>query len=213
MTDAETPAPKEKTSYGIDKGYSRAFTTSPKIRRHLTGSMPTRKRAAYLMELLFQNDFIKEAPYEAIYRFVVEKADFIGLQERTVTQYIGRPRKTLRQNENLRTSLRITYPRTGTVIPKEYSAVKRLPEKEGICQKLGYMKFDYARKVPFLILYHERVPLPYHLKQALLNPEKSEGLECSKEDLRVLPIGSPKKRREASIETVVIESREKRERL
>jgi hypothetical protein len=153
--------------------------------------MPTRKRAAYLMELLFQNNFRKEAPYDTIYHFVVEKADFIGLDERTIVQYIGRPRKTLRNNENLKTSLRITYPKTGTTIPKEYSVIRTLPEKEGICQKLGYMKFDYSRKTPFLTFNHERVPLPYHLKQQLLlGSEKSECKESlSKEDLRVLPIG------------------------
>ncbi|MBT0161009.1 hypothetical protein G4O51_13615, partial [Candidatus Bathyarchaeota archaeon A05DMB-2] len=82
--------------------------------------MPTRKRAAYIMELLFQNGFIKEAPYETVYCFITEKADFIGLDERTITRYIGRPRQTLHQSENPKTSLRITYPKTGTTIAKEY---------------------------------------------------------------------------------------------
>jgi hypothetical protein len=164
------------------------------------------------MELLFQNNFRNEAPYETVYELVVEKADFIGLDERTIVQYIGRPRKTLRNNENLQTSLRITYPKTGTTIPKQYSIVRTLPEKEGICQKLGYMKFDY-RKVPFLIFNHEKVPLPYHLKQQpLLGLEKSECKESlSKQDLCVQPIGSPKGNKETSIEIIKIESRERRD--
>ena len=211
MTDAEAPAPIQKTLSTANKPYSKVFTTEPKIRRHLADSMPTRKRAAYIMELLFQNDFIKEVPYETIYCFITEKADFIGLDERTITRYIGRPRQTLSQNENPRTSLRITYRKTGTTIAKDYSAVKTLPQKLGVCQKLRYMQFDYRNGLPFLILNHRNVPLPYHLKQALLDSEKSEELECSKDDLRVLPIGSTNKNRETNAETIVIERRERRD--
>lgn len=208
MTRPCDPALKRKASETANK----VFTTEPKIRRHLSGLTPTRRRAAFLMEALFQNGFVKEAPYDTIYNFVVEKAGFIGLDERTVTQYIGRPRRTLRENENPRTSLRIAYPKTGTTIGKEYTAVKTLPEKSGICQKLGYMKFAYRKNAIFLILNHHKVPLPYHLKQQrLLSSEKRERTRASKEDLCVLPIGSPKDNREASIETMVIESRERRD--
>jgi len=211
MTDAEAPAQIEKTLSTTNKPYSKVFTTEPKIRRHLSESMPTRKRAVYIMELLFQNDFIKEAPYETIYCFIAKKADFIGLDERTITRYIGRPRQTLSQSENPRTSLRITYPKTGTTIAKEYSAVKTLPQKLGVCQKLGYMQFEYRNGLAFLVLNHRNVPLPYHMKEALIDSEKSEALERSKEDLCVSPIGSRNKSREADIETVVIERRERRD--
>lgn len=211
MTDAEAPAPMQERLSTTNKLHSKVFTTEPKIRRHLAESMPTRKRAAYIMELLFRNGFIKEAPYETIHCFIVKKADFIGLDERTITRYIGRPKQTLSQSENPRTSLRITYPKTGTTIAKEYSAVKTLPEKLGVCQKLGYMQFDYRNGLPFLILNHRNVPLPYHVKEALFDSEKSEALECSKEDLRVSPIGSTNKNREADIETLVIERRERRD--
>lgn len=211
MTDAEAPAPIQERLPTTNKLYSKVFTTEPRIRRHLADLMPTRKRAAYIMELLFQNYFIKEAPYETIYCFIIEKADFIGLDERTITRYIGRPRQTLRQSENPKTSLRITYPKTGTTIAKEYSAVKTLPEKLGICQKLGYMQFDYRNGSPFLILNHRNVPLPYHVKEALFDSEKSEALERSKEDLCVSSIGSTNKSRETSTETIVIERRERRD--
>jgi hypothetical protein len=211
MMDAEALAPIQQRSSTTNEPYSKVFTTEPKIHRHLSESMPTRKRAAYIMELLFQNDFIKEAPYNIIYRFIIEKADFIGLDERTIMRYIGRPRQTLRQSENPKTSLRITYPKTGTTIAKEYSAVKTLPEKLGVCQKLGYMRFDYRNGLPFLVLNHRNVPLPYHVKEVLFDFEKSEALERSKEDLCVSPIGSANKSRQADIETIVIERRERRD--
>jgi len=211
MTDAEAPAPIQKRLSTTNKPYPKIFTTEPRIRRHLADLMPTRKRAALIMELLFQNNFIKEAPYETIYCFITEKADFIGLDERTITRYIGRPRHTLSHSENPKTSLRITYPKTGTTIAKEYSAVKTLPQKTGLCQKLGYMQFDYRNELPFLVLNHRNVPLPYHVKEALFDSEKSEALERSKEDLCVSPIGSVNKSREADIETIVIERRERRD--
>lgn len=211
MTDAEAHVPIQERLSTTNKLHSKIFTTEPKIRRHLADLMPTRKRAALIMELLFQNNFIKEAPYETIYCFITEKADFIGLDERTITRYIGRPKQTLSQSENLKTSLRITYPKTGTIIAKEYSAVKTLPEKIGVCQKLGYMQFEYRNGLPFLVLTHRNVPLPYHVKEALFDSEKSEALEHSKEDLCVSPIGLVNKSREADIETIVIERRERRD--
>jgi|YelNatPaOPRAMG01_1025707.scaffolds.fasta_scaffold27783_3 hypothetical protein len=211
MTDAKAPAPKEERLSVINKPYSKVFTTDPKIRRHLADLMPTRKRAALIMELLFQNDFIKEAPYETIHCFITEKAEFIGLDERTITRYIGRPRQTLRQSDNPKTSLKITYPKTGTTIVKEYSAVKVIPEKLGVCQKLGYMQFDYRNGVAFLILNHRNVPLPYHVKEVLFDSEKSEAIEHSKENLCVSPIGSASKDRENNRETIVIERRERRD--
>jgi hypothetical protein len=189
---------------------SKIFTTEPKIRRHITDLTPTRKRAALLMELLFQNNFTKEAPYETVYHFIVHKAEFIGLDERTIMRYIGRPMLTMRQNDNPRTSLKITYPKTGTTIAKEYSAVRTLPEKLGLCQKLGYMQFDYRNGVAFLVFNHNNVPLPYHMKETLFDYEKSETKKDSKEDLRVSPIGSESKVPENNIETIVIERREKR---
>gem|GEM_PF-3445329 len=188
------------------------FTTKPKIRRHLLNSTPTRKRAVHLMELLFQNGFVQEAPYETVHQFVIEKADFIGLDDRVIERYIGRPRRTLRQDENPKTEMRLRYPKTGTIIQKEYTAVKTLPQKEGICHKLGYMKFDYRNERPFLIFDHKEVPLPYHLKEtALSGSEKSEALEYSKDDLCVSPIGSTNKNRETRIETIVRERRERRD--
>ncbi|MGQ9545489.1 MAG: hypothetical protein ACUVQX_06855 [Candidatus Bathycorpusculaceae bacterium] len=211
MKDAEASAPKQERLLAVNNPYSKVFTTEPKTRRHLADLMPTRKRAVLIMELLFQNNFIKEAPYETIHCFITEKADFIGLDERTITRYIGRPRQTLRQSDNPKTSLKITYPKTGTSIVKEYSAVKTLPEKLGVCQKLGYMQFDYRNEVAFLVLNHKNVPLPYHVKEAHFDSEKSEALERSKEDLCVSPIGLVNKSREADIETVVIERRERRD--
>ncbi len=189
---------------------NRPFTTEPNTRYHMPNSTPMRKRAACLMELLFQNGFIKEAPYETIHQFVVEKADFIGLDQRTVTQYIGRPRKTLRPGENPKTEVTISYRSTGSVIQKGYSAVRRLPEKLGICQKLGYLRLEYRNEVAFLIFNHRNVPLPYHANEALFDSEQSEVLECSKDDLCVSPIGSKNKNTEAGRESVVIESRESR---
>lgn len=211
MKGVEASAPKQERLLAANNPYSKAFTTEPKIRRHLADLMPTRKRAALIMELLFQNNFIKEAPYETIHCFITEKADFIGLDERTITRYIGRPRQTLRQSDNPKTSLKITYPKTGTSIVKEYSAVKTLPEKLGVCQKLGYMQFDYRNGVAFLVLNHKNVPLPYHVKEVLFDSEKSEALECSKDDLCVNPIDSPYGHKEADIETIVIERRERRD--
>ena len=208
---AEAAAPKETMHQRTDKGYSRAFTTAPKIRRHNSDAAPTRKRAQYLMEQLFQNGFNIEAPYDAVLRFVVEKSDFIGLQRRTIEQYIGRPRKLLKENENFKTELRLRYPRTGTVTSKEITAVKVLPEREGICQQLGYMKFDYRQGRPFLILNHDNVPLPYHLKQVVLDSEKGEGFEESKDGLRASPIGSLQVNREANTETIERELRERRD--
>jgi hypothetical protein len=166
------------------------------------------------MELLYQNDFVLEAPYEIIRKFIVEKADFIGLDDRTTTQYIGRPRKILAPDENPKTDLTIRYLKTNTKIFKEYSAKRTLPEKHGVCQKLGYMRFEYRGGTPFLILNHKEVPLPYHMKEkALFDSEKSEVLERSKDDLCVSPIGLASKNREADVETIVIERKKREKRL
>lgn len=211
MKNAYAPTPKQERFLAMSKPYSKVFTTEPRVRRHLADLMPTRKRAALIMELLFQNGFIKEAPYETINRFITEKADFIGLDERTITRYIGRPRQTLRQSDNPKTSLKIMYPKTGTTIAKEYSAVRILPEKLGVCQKLGYMQFDYRNEVAFLVLNHKNVPLPYHVKEALFDSEKGEALEHSKEDLRVSSIDSLCKSKEADLEAIATERRERRD--
>lgn len=200
---------KDNTSTG--KYQSKIFTTEPKLRRHIADLTPTRKRAAFLMELLFQNNFTKEAPYDTIYHFIVQKADFIGLDERTITRYIGRPKQTISKNVNPKTSLTITYPKTGTTIAKEYSAIKMLPEKLGICHKLGYMQFEYRNGVAFIVLNHRNVPLPYHVKEALLDHEKSEALEHSKEDLRVSSIDSMCRSEEAYFEAIATERRERRD--
>jgi len=214
MTEPEGPAPRQEALQRIDKGYSRVFTTEPTVRRHLRDLMPTRKRATLLMELLYQNGFVLEAPYEIIRKFVVEKADFIGLDDRTTTQYIGRPRKILAPDENPKTDLIIHYLKTNTKIFKEYSAKRTLPEKLGVCQKLGYMRFEYRGRTPFLVLNHKEVPLPYHLKEtALFDSEKSEALERSKDDLCVSPIGSASKNKEADIETIVMERKKREKRL
>jgi hypothetical protein len=191
---------------------SRAFTTEPKTRRHMPNATPTRKRAAYLMELLFQNGFIREAPYKVVHRFVIEKADFIGLDRRVIEGYIGRPRKWLGPDENPKTDVLLRYPKTGTAVPKAYTATKTLPQKEGICQKLGYMKLDIRKDIPFLIFDHKKVPLPYHLEEMpLFSSEKSEALECSKDDLCVSPIASSEKDKEACIEALQRERRERRD--
>ncbi|MGF3536925.1 MAG: hypothetical protein ACQXXE_08780 [Candidatus Bathyarchaeia archaeon] len=49
------------------------------------------------------------------------------------------------------------------------------------------------------------------MAEALFDSEKSEALERSKEDLCVNSIGSVDKSREADIETIVIERRERRD--
>ena len=195
----------------IEEHFSRAFTTAPKTRRHLNGMTPTRKRAALLMELLFQNGYIKEAPYETIRHFITDKADFIGLDNRTVTTYIGRPKTTKNTSQNPKTTLTISYLRTGTVIPKEYSSTQTLPEKQGVCHQLGYMTFDYRTKASIITFNHERVPLPYHLKPTYLESEKKKHTEPSKDNLCVQPIHMPSQNTEASIETYVTESRERRD--
>jgi hypothetical protein len=190
----------------------RSFTTEPKTRRHMPNATLTRKRAADLMELLFQNGLVREAPYKTVYRLVVDKADFIGMDQRVIEGYMGRPRKTLRQHENVKTDLLIRYSKTGTLISKEYSAVRTLPEKEGICQKLGYMKFDYRNGTVFLIFDHRKVPLPYHQEEMpLFNSEKSECLDVSKDDLCVSPIAKFKVDGEAGIEALQRERRERRD--
>jgi hypothetical protein len=164
------------------------------------------------MELLFQNGFVREAPYKTVYQFVIDKANFIGLDQRVIEGYIGRPRKTLKQHENPRIDLLIRYSKTGTLIPKEYTAVKTLPQKEGICHKLGYIKFDIRNDTPFLIFNHRKVPLSYHLKEMpLFNSEKSEGSECSKDDLCVSPMTSFEENKEACIEALQRERRERRD--
>ena len=189
-----------------------AFTTEPKERRHMPNATPTRKRAAYLMELLFQNGFIREAPYKIVYQFVIEKADFIGMDQRVIEGYVGRPRKWLGPNENPKTDVLLRYPKTGSVVPKAYTATKTLPQKEGICQKLGYMRFDIRNGVAFLVFDHEKVPLPYHVKEVpLFNSEKSECLEVSKDDLCVSPIAKFKEDKEAGIEAWQRERRERRD--
>lgn len=210
MSDIYSAMPS-KNAMSIGRCQSKIFTTEPRMRRHITDITPTRKRAALLMELLFQNNFTKEAPYDTIYHFIVEKAGFIGLDERTIARYIGRPKQTINKSVSPKTSLSISYPKTGTTIIKEYSATKILPEKLGICHKLGYMQFDYRNGVAFLVLNHSNVPLPYHVKEKLFDSEKREALERSKEDLCVSPIGSVNKNREADIETIVIERRERRD--
>jgi len=195
----------------IEEHFSRAFTTAPKIRRHLNGMTPTRKRAALLMELLFQNGYIKEAPYEAIRQFITDKADFIGLDNRTVTTYIGRPKTTKNSNQNPKTTLTISYLRTGTVIPKEYSSTQALPEKQGICHQLGYMTFDYRIKSTMITFNHEKVPLPYHLKPTYLDSEKKKHTELSKDDLRAQPIPLDSQNTTVHIETYLTENRERRD--
>jgi len=175
---------------------SRAFTTEAKTRRHLLNATPTHKRAARLMELLFQGGFVKEAPCPVVRQFVTKEAHFIGLDQGVIEGYIGRPKTTLWENQNPRTDLYVRYLNTGVSVQKEYSAVKILPQKEGICQKLGYMRFEYRKNQAFLIFSHEAVPLSYHAQETSLARS-----DCSKDDLCVSPIPSSKEGKETCIET------------
>jgi len=206
---------------GPRKASQRIFTTEPKTRRHLYGLTATRKRAALLMETLFQSDFVLEAPYAIVREFVVRSVDFIGPEGRTLEGYIGRPRTILDPDKLPETEMTITYRNTGTRVFKRYSAKRILREKQGLCQQLGYMKFEYRNGTPFLIFNHKEVPLPYHLTQKpLFDSEKKKHTEHSKDGLCVSPILQGKSVRnrfggvslngEANMETVVIERRERR---
>jgi len=210
----------------------RTFTTEPKTRRHLYGLAVTRKRAALLMELLFQNGFVLPAPYYVVKEFLVKKAEFIGLDPRTITAYIGRPEFIFREDQLPKTDLTITYKKSQAKVFKEYLATRTLREKSGFCQQLGYMNLEYRGsdekspkgfKKPFVIFNHKEVPLPYHLKQQpFLESEKSEAVtpeigrmgtskseacvEASKDDLCVSPIAVE----EVHEEVVTTQSRERR---
>jgi len=211
---------------GSKKAPQRVFTTEPKTRRHLYGLTQTRKNAAHLMELLFQNDFLVEAPYDVVKQSIIRNATFIGLDERTLTGYIGRPRTILDSDKLPETEVTITYRNTGTRVFKRYSGKRILREKQGLCQQLGYMKFEYRGETPLLIFNHVGVPLPYHLTQKpLFDSEKSEALraEASKDGLCVSPILQGKSVRnrfggvslngEANIETVGRQTEEREESL
>jgi hypothetical protein len=215
-----------------NKACSAIFTTEPNTRRHLYGLTATRKRAALLMELLFQNGFVLPSPYYVVKEFLVKKAEFIGLDPRTIAAYIGRPEVIFREDQLPKTDLTITYKKSQAKVFKEYLAVRTLREKLGFCQQLGYMSFEYRgsdEKSPkrfkkhFVIFNHKEVPLPYHLEQKpLFNSEKSETVapeigrmgtsksevcvEASKDDLCVLPIAVE----EVHEEVVTTQSRERR---
>jgi hypothetical protein len=219
MTEAEST---DKTSAAPRGLAEKTFTTEPKIHRHLYGMMATRKRAALLMELLFQNDFVLPSPYYVVKGFLIRKAEFIGLDPRTILAYIGRPAVILRADDLPKTDLTIRYKKSEARVRKEYSAERTLPEKWGFCQQLGYMNFEYRgpdEKSPrglkkcFIVFHHKEVPLPYHLKQMpLLDSEKSEvmSVEVSKDDLCVGSIEPRSRGLRGHVETVEIESRERR---
>lgn len=195
MSSSERLGPTVKRS--PEEMSERFFTTEPKTRRHLYGLTATRKRAALLMELLFQKGFVRENPYGIVKEFVEKNAWFIGMdpQERTIIGYIGRPATQLTPDQLPKTHVTITYETTRTQVPKTYSAWRELREKLGVCHKLGWMKFEYRVKnweydehdvlrklrIPivttFVIFNHKEVPLPYHLQQKpLFNSEKSEAV-------------------------------------
>jgi len=55
MTEPEGPAPKQETLQRIDKGYSRAFTLEPKIRRIVWRKQQAVKTRAFLMSITLEN--------------------------------------------------------------------------------------------------------------------------------------------------------------
>lgn len=186
------------------------------------------------MELLFQHGFVFPTPYYVVKEFVVKKAEFIGLDPRTVSAYIGRPELIFREDQLPKTNLTITYQKSQARVFKEYVASRTLREKQGFCQQLGYMNLEYrgsdekspkGSKIPFVVFNHKGVPLPYHLEQKpLLDTEKGEAVipetgrmgtsksevvksvETSKDDLCVTPIAMG----QAYGGAVKIESRERR---
>lgn len=146
----------------------RAFTTSPKTRRHVASGCISRDRAMAFMEYLFEHGFRGKLSYEALrLQFVL----FFGTNDdRTVERYIGRPERVERYGGDAKV-VRMNRI-SGKIAHFQYFNERKVPAKSGLMEILGYISI---LKDGTVILHHEG--MPYYTSQASLD----ETLNCKKQ--------------------------------
>jgi len=139
---------------------AKAFTTNPKTRRHTGSGCISRDRAMAFMEYLFERGFRGRLSYEALrLQFVL----FFGTNDsRTVERYIGRPERVERYGGDAKV-VRLNR-MSGKVAHFEYFNERRLREKKGLMEILGYISI---LKDGTVILHHEG--MPYYTSQVSLD--------------------------------------------
>lgn len=95
----------------------------------------------------------------------------IGLDDRTVEKYLGRPPSTVKRD----LTCTIRYPKTGAMVFRDHSWNQKVKGKKGLLETMGYatMIFDDKQGLWIFLLQHEHVPRPYHYVESL-EPDKAE---------------------------------------
>jgi len=122
VTEPEGPAPRQEALQRIDKGYSRAFTTEPKIRRVFWHKQQTVKtRATVLQESFYP---ATDVHYNAVRQ---RMASLLGIvDDQSILAYLGRP-ETVTRNQ---VSQMVRY-RSGAVVNKDHTFILKLRAKQG----------------------------------------------------------------------------------
>lgn len=146
----------------------RAFTTSPKIRRHGASGCISRDRAMAFMEYLFEHGFRGKLSYDALrLQFVL----FFGTNDgRTVERYIGRPERVQRYGGDAKV-VRMNRI-SGKIAHFQYFSERKIQAKKGLMEILGYIS---VLKDGTVVLHHEG--MPYYTSQASLDG----ALNCKKQ--------------------------------
>jgi len=133
----EDPASKGETLQKADIGYSRAFTTEPKIRRVVWHKQLTvRTRATVLQESFYPT---ADVPYNAVKQ---RMAALLGIvDDQSVLAYLGRPETVSRNNVG-----QIVRYESGATVNKRHTFIHLLNAKKGYIETFGlgyvYVKND-----------------------------------------------------------------------
>lgn len=197
MTEPEVPPPRQEALQRIDKGYSRAFTTEPKLRRVFWHKQQTVKtRATVLQESFYP---AAEVRYDAVRR---RMATLLGIvDDQSILAYLGRP-ETVTRN---RVSQMVRY-RSGAVVNKDHTFIQRLPAKKGYIEVFG-LGYVYIENGEWWIHWNhnEQTTLPVSYQG------EENGGKVSKEDISLPKIEKTESSREARAERLErIERRGKR---
>jgi hypothetical protein len=168
----------------------KSFTTEPKFRRFLKrGAFISLNRALEFMKHLWDLK-LKNVSYETLeFEFI----QFFGSNDkRTVERYLGRPER-IQRDMGLSKVVRMNR-QSGKIAQFEYMNERRIPEKKGLLEILGYITRIKEGKETRFRINHEAMPyytvqtsLQEHEPQetANLQQEREREGEDSKEDLRV----------------------------
>jgi len=147
VTEQEGLASKREALQKTDIGYSRAFTTEPKIRRVVWHRQLTvRTRATVLQESFYPTAHV---PYNAVKQ---RMAALLGVvDDQSVLAYLGRPNTILRND--VKQTIRYY---SGATVNKDHTFIRRLPAKKGYIEVFG-LGYVYVKDNEWWIHWNHNV--------------------------------------------------------